>query len=77
MPYEKPPLTYQEQINKLKSRGLHFENEDRAHHLLQHLSYYRFSAYLYPLIEEPKKTINLRKEQVLARLLNYIILIAT
>lgn len=61
MPYEKPPLTYQEQINKLKSRGLHFENEDRAHHLLQHLSYYRFSAYLYPLIEEPKKNHKFKK----------------
>lgn len=52
--YSKPPLTYQEQLDLLKSRGLIVEDEKKALHLLAHLSYYRFSAYLYPLLELPK-----------------------
>lgn len=55
IPYNKPALTYAQQLEKLKSRGLNVEHEDKAMHLLQHLSYYRFSAYLYPLLEKPKK----------------------
>lgn len=53
--YSKPALSYQEQLDLLKSRGLVVEDEKKAIHLLAHLSYYRFSAYLYPLLEFPKK----------------------
>lgn len=52
--YSKPALSYRQQLDLLKSRGLTIEDEDKAMHLLANLSYYRFSAYLYPLLKEPK-----------------------
>lgn len=52
--YEKEPLSYQEQLDKLIKRGLTVENSDKALHLLENLSYYRLSGYLYPMLEEPK-----------------------
>lgn len=53
--YNKPPLTYKEQLDQLKSRGLIIENEAKALHLLENLSYYRLSGYLYPMLEYPKE----------------------
>ena len=53
--YKKPAITYQNQLQKLKNRGLIIENEEKALHLLESLSYYRFSAYLYPLLEKDKE----------------------
>lgn len=53
--YDKPALTYKEQLDKLKSRNLNIENEERALHLLENLSYYRLSGYLYPMLESPKE----------------------
>ena len=47
-------MTYQEQLERLISRGLLVENIDKAIHLLENLSYYRLSGYLYPMLEEPK-----------------------
>ena len=52
--YKKPALTYTEQLEKLKSRKLIIENEQKAIHLLENLSYYRLSGYLYPMLKEPK-----------------------
>lgn len=52
--YEKPALSYTEQIARLRERGLHIPNEDKATHLLENLSYYRLSGYWYPLLKEPK-----------------------
>jgi len=52
--YDKPALSYQEQIEQLKTRGLIVNNEDKAIHLLENLSYYRLSGYLYPMLKEPK-----------------------
>lgn len=49
MEYNKPPLTYQEQLSLWKSRGLLVENEERAIHYLTNISYYRLSAYAIPL----------------------------
>jgi len=54
VPYTKPALTYQEKIHQLKSRGLYIEDEAKALHLLQNISYYRLSGYWYPMIEHPK-----------------------
>ncbi|WP_102159612.1 Abi family protein [Zhihengliuella halotolerans] len=47
--YDKPFLTFDEQINLLRKRGL--DNLDRATALrdLQRIGYYRLSAYTYPL----------------------------
>lgn len=38
----------------LKSRGLYVENAERTESYLRHIGYYRFSAYLYPLLTTPK-----------------------
>ena len=53
--YKKQPLSFQEQLNQLKKRGLIIESDDKALHLLKHLSYYRLSGYWYTLLQEPKK----------------------
>ncbi|MDO7174155.1 Abi family protein [Mariniflexile sp. AS56] len=53
--YSKPPLSYQQQFERLSSRGLSFEGcEEKALHLLEKLSYYRLSGYWYTLLANPK-----------------------
>lgn len=44
----KPPTTYDEQLNILKQRGVHFENTDKCCSILSSVSYYRLTAYLLP-----------------------------
>ena len=39
----------------LQSRGLRIENVARTEAYLRHIGYYRFSAYLYPLLSMPKE----------------------
>ena len=46
--YEKPPLTYQAQIELLKSRGVIFADEAKAIYQLSNVSYFRLSAYMFP-----------------------------
>lgn len=46
--YTKPPKTYQEQIELLKSRGLIIDDTKRAERHLSAISYYRLSAYMLP-----------------------------
>jgi abortive infection bacteriophage resistance protein len=46
--YTKTPLSFQEQIDLLKNRGLLIPNEDKALRHLQGISYYRLSAYFLP-----------------------------
>jgi abortive infection bacteriophage resistance protein len=46
--YDKTPLTFEEQIKLLESRGLTFTNERHAIDFLQEISYYRLSAYFLP-----------------------------
>ncbi|UOF90092.1 Abi family protein [Fodinisporobacter ferrooxydans] len=41
----KPPATFEEQIQILKSRGLIIEDEDFAIRTLKKINYYRLSAY--------------------------------
>ena len=48
MKFEKPPLTYSEQIALLKKRGVIVEDEDKAAYQLANVSYYRLSAYMFP-----------------------------
>lgn len=48
MKYNKLPITIENQINKLKSRGLNFINLKEAHKTLSNISYYRLRAYTYP-----------------------------
>jgi len=52
VPYEKPALTYAEQIRQLQERGLAINNIPRATHLLESISYYRLSGYWYPMLAD-------------------------
>lgn len=48
----KTHLSFQEQIDLLKSRNLTILNNDFALNKLKHLNYYRLSAYFYPFYQE-------------------------
>ena len=52
MNFNKPSLSYAEQIKLLKSRGLQIADEDRAEHYLRHLNYYRLSGYWLPFEQD-------------------------
>lgn len=52
--YKEPALTYAGQIKQLKERGLTIENEAKALHLLENISYFRLSVYWYPMLAIPK-----------------------
>ncbi len=43
--YSKTAITYADQLNQLKVRGLIIEDEQKALHLLEVISYYRLSGY--------------------------------
>lgn len=49
--YEKPWLSYPEQLEKLKSRGLAVTDEPKALEYLERIGYYRLSGYWFPLRE--------------------------
>jgi len=46
--YQKPFLSITEQISLLKSRGMHFNNEEKAKEYLENINYYRLCAYWLP-----------------------------
>ena len=46
--YTKPALSIEEQIERLKKRGLRIADESRASHYLSNISFYRLRAYTYP-----------------------------
>ncbi len=46
--YSKKTLSIDDQIIKLKSRGLIIKDQNIAHHFLSNISYYRLRAYTYP-----------------------------
>ncbi|MBE9068907.1 Abi family protein [Leptolyngbya cf. ectocarpi LEGE 11479] len=48
MRFNKPPLTLQEQVNLLVSRGLIVQDHQQACYYMAHLNYYRLSAYWLP-----------------------------
>ena len=50
--YTKGALTYTQQLQQLKDRGLKIENEPKALHLLENISYYRLNGYWYPLLAD-------------------------
>lgn len=56
-PYPKPALTYAQQLEQLKARGLFIENETKALHLLENVSYYRLSGYWYPLLGDKQNHV--------------------
>jgi len=54
-PYTKPPLSEQEHIELLKSRGLQIPDEERAARYLQNISYYHLSGYMFPFLANKKQ----------------------
>ena len=56
VPYTKPALTYSAQLQRLKDRGLGIADDNKALHLLEHLSYYRLSGYWFPMLKMPKSS---------------------
>jgi abortive infection bacteriophage resistance protein len=55
--FTKPPLTYSQQIDLLRKRGLIIASPQKAYHLLEKISYYRLSGYWYPLLEDKENHI--------------------
>ncbi len=60
--YNKPPLSYTDLLNLLKSRGLNIEDDAKALHLLEHIGYYRLSGYWYSLLMTPKAAHQFKPE---------------
>lgn len=54
--YTKTYASPSQLVSLLRSRGLIIEDETRVKNYLKHIGYYRFSAYLYPLLTMPKET---------------------
>nr|WP_278043103.1 Abi family protein [Legionella busanensis] len=52
--YLKPPLKIQEQLEKLKNRGLMITSEESALETLSNINYYRLSAYWFPFKQRDK-----------------------
>lgn len=48
MKYNKPAVSFDDQIVKLKARGLNFKDETWAKTMLSRISFYRLRAYTYP-----------------------------
>ena len=55
IPFGKPYRTSSDLVELLKSRGLSILDESKAEHYLDHIGYYRLSAYSYPLLKMPKE----------------------
>ena len=53
--YTKTYLPPSQLVTLLKSRGLHIEDDARTENYIRRIGYYRFSAYLYPLLALPKE----------------------
>lgn len=58
--YNKPHLTFEEQIHKLKNNGLTISNDSFAIKKLSHTNYYRLSAYFLPF-QYPKNSSQANK----------------
>lgn len=54
VPYNKPALSYVDQLLQLKKRGLKIIDDSKALHLLEVISYYRLSGYWYPMLADKK-----------------------
>jgi abortive infection bacteriophage resistance protein len=51
-PYNKPAITYEEQVELLQQRGMIIEDIANAEFCLQHINYYRLTAYWLPFEED-------------------------
>lgn len=55
VPYTKTALSYADQLQQLKNRGLLIANVPKALHLIEVISYYRLSGYWYPMLANKQK----------------------
>lgn len=65
-PYTKPHLTFSEQIQKLKDRGLDIQDDLAAEQALKRIGYYRLTAYLYTfrkLLPHPDQYLSARSNE--------------
>ncbi|MBP3228779.1 MAG: Abi family protein [Bacteroidaceae bacterium] len=53
-PFRKPYVKSHGLISLLQSRGLQVDDTAKAANYLEHIGYYRLSAYMYPLLRMPK-----------------------
>lgn len=61
----KQPITYEQQVDALKQKGLVITDDRRCVEFLKQVNYYRFSAYLYPFRTGENRHIpNISFEQV-------------
>lgn len=69
--YKKPHLSFAEQLDLLKSRGLEVTDENTAKNYLHRLGYYRLSGYWYPfralvsIEKQSEKTTSKREDRFL------------
>ena len=61
LPYTKPALSIDQQIDQLLDRGMVIKNRPHATHFLSQINYYRLSAYWLPF-EEDNKTHTFKKD---------------
>ena len=55
IPFQKPYTKVHDLVCLLQSRGLKITNCAKAERYLEYIGYYRLSAYMYPLLQMPKK----------------------
>ena len=55
--YSKQFISCEAQLALLKSRGLSFDSEEKALHLLERIGYYRLSGYWYPLLADKQNHV--------------------
>lgn len=53
-PFSKTYTSPSEHVLLLQSRGLTIEDKEKAQNYIQHIGYYRLSAYMYPFLQMPK-----------------------
>lgn len=54
VPFPKTYTSPSDLVRLLQSRGMVIEDTDKAQNYLQHIGYYRLSAYMYPFLQAPK-----------------------
>lgn len=52
----KPPLTFTEQVHRLKQHGMKFEDSKSVQHFLEQVNYYRFSGYALEFRTSPQSS---------------------
>lgn len=69
MQFTKPPLTLQQQVQQLISRGLIVDDEELAASYLSHINYYRLGTYWWSFIDD-HKTHKFRAETTFQQVLD-------